>query len=138
MLSGLPVDLAAQLADMGHGAQALDALAESSQLDKQVGRLPGRSFGLAVASVVHLARGQPAMAISALGAYDAHPVETAGWGRPIGGGGSIGLLADVVEPTRAQLDPTELAATTAAARRKSLDELIDELIVEPAKAARAS
>jgi predicted ATPase/DNA-binding SARP family transcriptional activator/class 3 adenylate cyclase len=134
-LAGVLVDLAAVEAPMGRGAEALQALAESSRLDEQMGRLPGRSFRLAVAAVVHLARGQPAMATSALGAYDAHPVVAANWGRLGAGGGSIALLGDAVQSTRARLDPTEVAAATAAAHHRSVDELIDEQIIQPARVA---
>jgi predicted ATPase/class 3 adenylate cyclase len=130
-LAGVLVELAEQEATMGEGAEALQALAESSRLDEQIGRLPGRSRRLAVAAVVHLARGQLAMSIAALGAYDAHPPEDAGrpWSRV---GGSIGWLADLVETTRAQLDPVDVACARAAAQRKTLDELIHELIIRPA------
>jgi predicted ATPase len=130
-LAGLLVDLAEQQAAMGRGDEALQALAESSRLDEQIGRMPGRSFRLAVAAFAHLARGQPAMATSALGAYDVHPPEVSRmpWS---GVGGSIGWLADTVETTRARLDPAEVAVAAAAARRKSLDELIDVLIIQPA------
>jgi hypothetical protein len=71
------------------------------------------------------------MSIAALGAYDAHPPEDAGrpWSRV---GGSIGWLADLVEMTRAQLDPVEVACARAAAQSKTLDELIHELIIRPA------
>jgi predicted ATPase/class 3 adenylate cyclase len=143
-LAELLVELAAQQATMGQGAEALQALAESSQLDEQIGRLPGRSFRLAVAAVVHLARGQAAMSISAMGAYDAHPAQATRWvtARPIvsdlrpgGGVRYVGWLAETVETTRARLDPAEVSAATAAARSKSLDELIDELVIQPAKAA---
>ncbi len=74
------------------------------------------------------------MSISALGAYDAHPAGAMPSGRTRFGG-YIGWLAEAVETTRAQLDPAEVAAATAAARRKNLDELLDELIIQPAKAA---
>jgi hypothetical protein len=83
---------------------------------------------------VHHARGQHALSISALGAYDAHPAGSRGWGRPGGGGGYSGWLQEAVATTRAQLDPGAVAAATAAARRKGLDELIDELIIQPATA----
>jgi tetratricopeptide (TPR) repeat protein len=129
-LAGVLVELAEQKATMGQGAEALQALAESSRLDEQIGRLPGRSRRLAVAAVVHLSRGQLAMSIAALGAYDAHPPEEAG--TPWSIGGSIGWLADLVETTRAQLNPAEVAGARAAAQRKSLDELIHELIIRPA------
>ena len=130
-LAGVLVELAEQEATMGQGAEALKALAESSRLDEQIGRLPGRSRRLALAAVVHLSRGQSAMSISALGAYDAHPPEDAGspWSRV---GGSIGWLADLVETTRAQLNPAEVASARTAAQKKSLDELIHELITRPA------
>jgi hypothetical protein len=75
------------------------------------------------------------MSISALGAYDAHPVGATGWGRPGGGGAAVGhfrWLADAVATTRTRLDPAEVAAATVAARHKSVDELIDKLIIQPA------
>jgi predicted ATPase/DNA-binding SARP family transcriptional activator len=134
-LSSLLVDLAATEAALGRGTEALQALAESSQLDEQIGRLPARSFRLAVAAFVHHSRGQHALSISALGGYDAHPAEARGWGRPGGGGGYIGWLREVVATTRAQLDPAAVAAATATARSKSLEELLDELIIQPAQAA---
>ncbi len=45
-----------------------------------------------------------------------------------------GWLAEAVEATRAQLDAVEVAATTMTARHRSLDELIYELIIQPAEA----
>jgi ribosomal protein L12E/L44/L45/RPP1/RPP2 len=48
------------------------------------------------------------------------------------------LLDDIVESTRARLDPVEVFAAAAEARRKSIDELISELIIQPAQAAGAS
>jgi hypothetical protein len=116
------VDLAAQSAIAGRGAQALQALAESTRLDQQIGPLPGRAYTLGIAAGVHMARGDTALSTSALGAFDAHPV----------GGTLAALLAEPVETARARLDPTEVAAAAAAARRKSVDELIDELIIQPA------
>jgi tetratricopeptide (TPR) repeat protein len=133
-LSGTLVDLAEQEAVMGRGAAALQALAESSQLDEQIGRLPGRSRRLAVAAVVHLARGQPDLSIMALGAYDAHPPDDAHSVRTRVGG-SVGWLTDAVETTRSRLDPAAVAAAMAAARSRSVEELLDELIIQPAKAA---
>jgi predicted ATPase len=134
-LSELLVDLAATQAALGRGAEALQTLAESSELDAQIGRLPGRSFRLAVAAFVHLARGQFAMSTSALGAYDAHPTGARAWGRPGGGTGYIGWLPEAVATTRARLNTSKVAAAAAAARRKSVDELIDELIIHPATGA---
>jgi predicted ATPase/DNA-binding SARP family transcriptional activator/class 3 adenylate cyclase len=134
-LANVLVDLAAQETAMGRGAEALQALAESTEIGEQIGRLPGRSFRLAVAAFVHLVRGENALSISALGAYDAHPAGASEWARPGIGGGYVSWLAQGVEATRARLDPTEVDAATAAARHKSLDELIDELIIQPANAA---
>jgi predicted ATPase/DNA-binding SARP family transcriptional activator/class 3 adenylate cyclase len=133
-LSGLLVDLAEQEAVMARGDEALQTLAESSLLDEQIGRLPGGSRRLAVAALVHLTRGQEGMSIAALGAYDAHPPDDARspWTRV---GGSVGWLANAVEATRARLDPSAVAAATATARGKKLEELIDELILQPARAA---
>jgi tetratricopeptide (TPR) repeat protein len=133
-LSGLLVDLAEQQAVMGRGAEALQALAESSQLDEQIGRLPGRSRRLAVAAVVHLARGQLDMSISALGAFDAHPPDDAHSARTRVGG-SVGWLTDAVDTTRARFDSADVADAMAAARSRSLEELLDGLIIQPAKAA---
>jgi predicted ATPase/DNA-binding SARP family transcriptional activator/class 3 adenylate cyclase len=128
-LAGLLVDLAALDAAMGQGSDALQALAESSQLDIQTGRLPGRSRRLAVAAVTYLARGEPAMSALALGAYDTHPETDAMRARFHG---NTGWLAEAVQAARARLDPTEITAAAATTRRKSLDELIDELIIQPA------
>jgi predicted ATPase/DNA-binding SARP family transcriptional activator/class 3 adenylate cyclase len=133
-LANVLVDLAAQEAAMGRGAEALQALAESTGISEQIGRLPGRSFRLAVAAFVHLVRGDNALSISALGAYDAHPAGATERARPGIGGGYVRSLAEGVEATRARLDSAEVTAATAAARRRPLDELIDELIIQPANA----
>lgn len=131
-LAELLVDLAAQEAAMGRDTQALAALAESSRLDAQIGRRPAwRSQRLAAAAVIHLARGQPDLATSALGAYDAHQ-NRARIPRGAELGGYLGWFADAVESTRARLDAAEVAAAKAAALRSNLDDLIDELIVQPA------
>ena len=66
-LASVLIDLAALEASMGRGAEALQALAESSQLDEQIGRLPSRSYQLAVVALAHLARSERVLAISALG-----------------------------------------------------------------------
>ncbi len=134
-LSGLLVDLAEQEAVMGRGAEALRALAESAQLDEQIGRLPGRSRRLGVAAVVHLARGQRELAVAALGAYDAHPPED-DRGPRTRVGGSVGWRADAVETTRQQLPAADVGAAAAATRGKNLEDLIDDLIIRPAAAAK--
>jgi predicted ATPase/class 3 adenylate cyclase len=121
-LAGLLVELAAQAASAGRGHEALKALAESTRLDEQIGRLPGRSYVLGVAAVVHLARDQTDLAVAALGAFEAHSklgiLET--------------LLRDPVDETRARLDPAAVAAAATTARTRKLHDLIDELISLPA------
>jgi predicted ATPase len=137
-LSGILIDLSAQQAAMGQGTEALKALAEASRVSEQIGRLSGRWFLLAVAAFAHLANGDSGLSTSALGGYDAHAEATGpglGWGRPRAGAGYIRWLDDVIESTRAQLNPAEIAAATTAARHKSLDELINKLIIQPAEAA---
>ena len=133
-LSGSLVDLAEQEAVMGRGDKALVDLAESSQLDEYIGRQPGGSRRLAVAALVHLTREQHRLSIAALGAYDAHPPDDARspWTRV---GGSVGWRTNAVEATRARLDPSEVAAARAIARGRNLEALIDELILQPARAA---
>jgi tetratricopeptide (TPR) repeat protein len=134
MLAGVLVDLAAQEASMGRGAEALRALAESSRRDDETGRLPGRSYHLAVAALAHLARDQRALAVSALGGYDAHQSEFGGaFGRI---GEHVGWLDhDAIAALRARLGPGAVAAAAATARARPLDELIDELIIQPAEIA---
>jgi predicted ATPase/class 3 adenylate cyclase len=131
-LAGLLVDLATLKASMGLGAEALRTLAESSRLEEQIGRQPGRSYRLAIGAVVHLARGDVSMSASCLGAYDSYP--TPDWGAPAGGAPYRGWIAEAVQTTRARLNPAEVAAAAAAARGKSLDDLIDELVIRPAEA----
>jgi predicted ATPase/class 3 adenylate cyclase len=133
-LSATLVELAVQAANAGQGAVALQALAESTKLDEQIGRLPGRAYALAVAAAAHLARDETALSIAALGAYDAHSISGTRrpWGELVR---SIAWLGEVVEMTRARLDPAAVAAATATARTRQIDELIDELITQPAKVA---
>jgi hypothetical protein len=135
-LAAVLIDLAAQEASVGRGAEALHALAESSQLDEQIGRLPSRSYHLAVAALAHLARDERVLATSALGGYDAHPSESA-----IPPFGRIGGHVNWLDPAamaamRARLDPDAVAAAAAMARVRSLDGLIDELIIQPAEDAK--
>jgi hypothetical protein len=126
----LLVELAEMEATMGRGAEALHALAESTHLDEQIGLLPERSYVLAMAAFVHLACGQRALAVGALGAYDAHPPGGVRW---VPANVGYGRLAETVEATRAQLDPVEVTAAEITGQRRKLDELIDELIIQPQK-----
>jgi predicted ATPase/DNA-binding SARP family transcriptional activator/class 3 adenylate cyclase len=127
-LAGLLVDWAAQAAIAGRQDEALQVLAESTRLDAQIGKLSGRSYVFGAAAVVHLARGQTNLATLALGAFDAHPMR-----------GTLGTLqVEAVDETRARLDPAAVAAAAVAAHHKSVDELIDEMIIQPARAAGSS
>jgi predicted ATPase/class 3 adenylate cyclase len=132
-LAAVLIDLAAQEASMGRGAEALQALAESSRLGEQIGRRPRRSYQLAAAALAHLARDEPGLAISALGGYEAHPSEFV-----IAPFGRIGEHVDWLDPAamaamRTRLDPDAVTAAAATARSRPLDELIDELIIRPAE-----
>jgi predicted ATPase/class 3 adenylate cyclase len=132
-LAAVLIDLAAQAARMGRGAEALRALAESSRLDEQIGRPPTRSYQLAVAALAHLARDEQVLATSALGSYDAHPGELsiAPFGRV---GGHVDWLDRAgMAAMRARLDPDAVVAAAATARTRPLDGLIDELIIQPAE-----
>jgi predicted ATPase/class 3 adenylate cyclase len=136
LLAEALVDLAAQEVTVGRAEEALQALAESSRLDEQLGRLTGRSYRLAVAAAVHLARGHIGLAAAALGAYDTHAYATEGSREPRGRHEDYsGWFSQTVAATRAQLDPAEVDASTVAARSKTLDELMDELIIQPAMTA---
>jgi hypothetical protein len=129
-LAHLLTNLSALQTALGRGAEALESLAESAQLAEQVGQGARRSWPLAAAAVLHLARGQPAIATRALGAYDAHtPPRASTFGNV---GGYVGILAEAISATRARLDAAQVATAATAARRQSLDQLIDELIIQVA------
>jgi tetratricopeptide (TPR) repeat protein len=143
---GLLFSLAIQQAIMGEGDEALQTLAETSRLYEDIdvdraGRLRVnrqqqivREYTLAAASVIHLVRGERTSSISALGAYLAHARDDIRRPRSRADGFAGGLL-DVLATTRAQLDSAKVTAARTAASRRSLDELIDELIIQPAAAA---
>jgi predicted ATPase len=132
-LADLLANLSVQLTSLGRGAEALQSLAESAHLGEQIGRVARKSWPLAAAAVLHLARGQRAMATRALGAYDAHTRPNTGIPGDVGG--YISILTDAISVTRARLDPPEVATAAMAARRLSLDQLIDELIIQAANTA---
>jgi predicted ATPase/class 3 adenylate cyclase len=132
LLAEALVDLAAQEVAVGRAEEALQALAESSRLDEQLGGLAGRAYRLAVAAAVHLARGHIGLSAAALGAYDTHAYTTEGSELRGRHADYSGWFSQTVASTRALLDPGEVEAATAAARSKALDELIDELIIQPA------
>jgi hypothetical protein len=104
----------------------VQSVVESAQLAGQIDRGQSRWWSLSAAAVVHMARGQPALATRALGASDAHTPSRAG---VPGEGWGLGFLAEATAAMRARLDAAEVASAAAAARRRRLDQLIDELVV---------
>jgi predicted ATPase/class 3 adenylate cyclase len=130
-LSDLMANLCAHQVALGQPAEAMQSLMESAQLAGQANRGPGRSWPLAAAAVVHLARGDPALATRALGAYDGHTPPTAGVARVVRG--DFGILAEAIQATRARLDPADVAIAATAARRVRVDQLIDELVIQAAR-----
>ena len=108
------------------GAEALQALAESSELHARIGPRPDRAVRLAAAAVVHLTRGDTETAAAALGAWDAHQQRAE----------LAHFLVDALVRTRGRLDPASVAAAAEQARLATVDELIDELILRPAAACR--
>jgi predicted ATPase/DNA-binding SARP family transcriptional activator len=135
-LGGLLFSLAIQQAIMGGGDEALQTLAEASRLYVEIGRRQNvPEYKLAAASVIHLARGERTLSIAALGAYLAHVPDDVHRPRSRAAG-FIGGLVDVIDTTRAQLNSAKVAAARTAACGRSLDELIDELIIQPANNAR--
>jgi predicted ATPase/class 3 adenylate cyclase len=115
---------------LGRSKEAQQTLVESARLLAQVHRGPGRCWPLAAAAVLHLARGEPALATRALGAYDAHTpphMSVPGEHR-----GYSDILVEAVDAARARLDAADITTATTAARRVRLDQLIDELIFQTA------
>jgi predicted ATPase len=129
-LADVLANMSAQQIALGRSEEAEQTLVESARLLAQVHRGPGRCWPLAAAAVLHLARGEPALATRALGAYDAHTplhVSVPGEYR-----GYSGILAEAVDAARARLDEDDIATAAAAARRLRLDQLVDELILQAA------
>jgi predicted ATPase/class 3 adenylate cyclase len=121
-LAGALLQLATS-ATADDAAEALQALAASAMLHAQIGPRPDRAVRLAGAAIVHLTRGDTAMAAAALGAWDTHKQR-----------GELGLHLDALERARRALDPASVATAAERARRVPIDELIDELILRPADA----
>jgi hypothetical protein len=80
-------------------------------------------YTLGAAAVVHLPDDQTKLAIAALSGFDAHYTKSRldPW------------VADAVNASRARLDPAAVAAATAMANASQVDDLIDELIIQPAE-----
>jgi predicted ATPase/class 3 adenylate cyclase len=124
-LAGALVQLATS-ATADDGDEALQALAESAMLHTQIGPRPDRAVRLAAAAIVHFTRGDSALAASAVGAWDTHQRRA-----------ELGpVLGDALERTRRALDPATVATAAERTRQIAIDELIDELILQPAEATR--
>jgi tetratricopeptide (TPR) repeat protein len=124
-LAGALLQLATSASADG-GAEALQALAESAMLHAQIGPRPDRAVRLAAAAIVHFTHGDAPMAATALGAWDTHQQRA-----ELGQG-----LAGALERTRRELDPASVATAAERARQTTVDELIDELILQPAASSR--
>jgi hypothetical protein len=73
------------------------------------------------------------LSAAALGAYDAHAYTTEGSREARGRHADYsGWFLEAVAATRAQLEPGAVAAARTAARAKTVDQLIHELILLPA------
>jgi predicted ATPase/class 3 adenylate cyclase len=124
-LAGALIQLATS-ASADDGTEALHALAESAMLHAQIGPRPDRAVRLAAAAIVHFTRGDAAMAAAALGAWDTHQQRAE----------LAYFLVDALERTRRELDPASVATAAERTRQTPMDDLIDELILRPAAAAR--
>jgi tetratricopeptide (TPR) repeat protein len=113
--------LAAHLAIDGRGQESLHALTESAQVQEGIGAT-GRVHTLAVGAAVHVACNRQELATASLAGFDAHSVRRH----------SEPWVADALEFARAGLDPIAVADATTKASLTSVDDLIGELILEPA------
>jgi hypothetical protein len=123
-LAGALLQLATS-ATADDGEEALQALAASAMLHAQIGPRPDRAVRLAGAAIVHFTRGDTALAAAALGAWDTHKQRV-----------ELGVHLDALERARHVLDPASVATAAERAGGMSVDELIDEVILRPAEAAR--
>jgi hypothetical protein len=74
------------------------------------------------------------MAIEALGAYDALGYTPTDWiAEQPEGSSRTGLLLKMIDATRAALDPEAVSAAADSAKSRSLEVLVNELIVQPAR-----
>ena len=135
-LAGMLGDLAAEQARLGQPREALQNLAAMARLAKETGRSADVPLILTIAAVIHAEGGDPALMLAAIAAYEAHPESRAAARIDPRPTSVLHRLTDAVNAARAQVDPAELADATAAARRKGVSRLVDELILRPAAAAQ--
>jgi tetratricopeptide (TPR) repeat protein len=126
-LSWVLAQLAGYEATCGQHEETMRDLAEVVRLDDKAGLQPEGARSLVIAAYVYFQRGDRDRATAALGAFDA-----AGyvwhWD---GDRASVGLISDLGRQMRAVLDRGAVAAAAEAARHRSVDALIDELILRP-------
>jgi predicted ATPase/class 3 adenylate cyclase len=132
-LAGVMSDLTAEQARLHQRGDALTNLARMVRLDERAGRHPERPFMLTTAAVIHGRGDDPALALAAMAAYDAHPALGADRVDPRPES-PFSWIGPAIEEIRSRLDPTVLADATAAARRRTFAELVDEVILTPAQA----
>jgi hypothetical protein len=125
-LADILAKLSVHQVTLGQPAEAVQSVVESGQLARQIDRGQVRWWPLGAAAVVHMARGHRELATRALGAFDAHAPPMAGLPAEDGG-----FLAEATAATRARLDAADIVRAATDARRRRLDQLIDELVVHP-------
>jgi len=131
--AGTVSDVAAEQARLGQMDAALVNLARSVLLGEQAGQPLERPFMLSIAAVIHGRGDDSTLAIAAMAAYDAHPAIGADLADPRPES-PIFWIGPAIEEIRSRLDPSALAAATAAARHQTLAELVDKAILTPALA----
>ena len=129
--SGDPFQLAVTLqqlvvlaAPAGRGVEGLTALAESARLLERIGRSTLLASTLGAAAVAYSKRGQTQAALEAMASFDADP----------GNHMLTPLVTDAVAATRARLDHAALETITISVRGRAIDELIEQLILQPGDA----
>jgi predicted ATPase/class 3 adenylate cyclase len=118
------LDLAAYKAAWGLPDETMQHLAEAARLGEQAGSQTERARSLAIAAYAYLVRGDRDMATAALGAFDA-----TGYAWRWEGHWATAQIIDGIPETRAALDPRAVAAAAEDARHRSVDALIDDLIM---------
>jgi len=132
-LAGVLLDLASAQARLSRADDALDSLAEVAALIEHARQQSERRQIFAVAAVVHDQHGDPERVLAAVAAYDAQPGSRA---RRTGGESTSapGWIGPEFDAARSTLDPDALAAATATASGRTVQQLVDEVILAPARA----
>jgi hypothetical protein len=136
-LAGIMNELTTEQARLGQLDDALVNLARLVRLDELARMPPERPFILTTAAVIHGRGDDPALALAAMAAYDAHPRLGADRLDPRPKS-PFSWIGPAIEEIRTRLDPAALAAATAAARGRNFADLVDEVILTPAQAVRSA